>query len=100
MPMYNLTEYSKNHSKTTGSLWSYYRDELRDDANDNNSPNKKVIKSKPFKYKTIITGNTYNVDEKITNADGNEPDNPAYDVNSIGTKEVEIAVPLKYLSHF
>ena len=27
MPMYNLLEYSKNYGKTTGSLWSYYRDE-------------------------------------------------------------------------
>ena len=27
MPMYNLTEYSKNYSKTSGSLWQYYRDE-------------------------------------------------------------------------
>ena len=24
--MYNLVEYSKNYRKTTGSLWSYYRD--------------------------------------------------------------------------
>ena len=27
MPMYNLLEYSKNYSKTTGSFWNYYRDE-------------------------------------------------------------------------
>ena len=27
MPMYNFLEYSKNYSKTTGSLWNYYRDE-------------------------------------------------------------------------
>ena len=27
MPMYNLIEYSKNHRKTTGSLWNCYRDE-------------------------------------------------------------------------
>ena len=25
MPMYNLLEYSKNYSKTTGSFWNYYR---------------------------------------------------------------------------
>ena len=30
MPMYNLIEYSKNHRKTTGSLWNYYRDEPSD----------------------------------------------------------------------
>ena len=28
MPMYNLIEYSDNYSKTSGSLWQYYRDEL------------------------------------------------------------------------
>ena len=26
MPMYNLLECSNNYSKTTGSLWQYYRD--------------------------------------------------------------------------
>ena len=64
------------------------------------SSNKNIIKSESFKYKTSITGTTYNVDEKITNADGNEVDNPAYNVNKIGAKEVEIAVPLKYLINF
>ena len=27
MPMYTLTECSKNYSKASGSLWNYYRDE-------------------------------------------------------------------------
>ena len=27
MPLYNLTEYSDNYSKTSGSLWHYYKDE-------------------------------------------------------------------------
>ena len=27
MPMYNLIEYCDNYSKTSGSLWHYYRDE-------------------------------------------------------------------------
>ena len=27
MPMCNLIEYSDNYSKTSGSLWQYYRDE-------------------------------------------------------------------------
>ena len=36
MPMYNLLEYSKNHKKTIGSLYNYYRDELNDDSNLNN----------------------------------------------------------------
>ena len=33
MPMYSLIEYSDNYSKTSGSLWQYYKD----DPNDNNT---------------------------------------------------------------
>ena len=61
MSMYNLLEYSKNYRKTIGSLYIYYRDELIDDADDNNFDNIKVINSNTFKYKNKITGNTYNV---------------------------------------
>ena len=43
MPIYNLLEYSKKYSKTSGSLSSYYRDELTDETNDDNGPNKNVI---------------------------------------------------------
>ena len=43
--MYNLLEYSKNYSKTSGSLWNYYRDELTGETNDDNDPNNNVIKS-------------------------------------------------------
>ena len=43
MPMYNLLEYSKNYRKTIGSLYNYYRDELSDDADDNNFGNIKVV---------------------------------------------------------
>ena len=55
--MYNLIEYSDNYSKTSGSLWQYYRDEPRLNANgnipgfpadNNNSPS--------FKFKTKIAG--------------------------------------------
>ena len=28
MPMYNLIEYNDNYSKTSGSLWQYYKDQL------------------------------------------------------------------------
>ena len=41
--MYNLLEHSKNYSKTSGSSWKYYRDELTDEANDGSGPNKNVI---------------------------------------------------------
>ena len=32
MPMYNLIEYSKTYSKTSGSLWNYYRDKSNSGA--------------------------------------------------------------------
>ena len=79
MSMYNLLEYSKNYRKTTGSLYNYYRDELRDDADDNNFDNIKVVNSNTFKYKNKIIGNTYNVN---AGADG-------YDVNKNGPQEVD-----------
>ena len=69
-----------------GSLKNYYRDELTDDRNDINFPNKNVINSESFKYKRSITGSTYNVDAKITNAEGNEINNSAYDANKSGKK--------------
>ena len=50
IPMYNLLKYSKNYRKTIGSLFNYYRDELSDDADDNNFDNIKVVNS----------NNTYN----------------------------------------
>ena len=69
MPMYNLIEYSNNYSKTSGSLWQYYRDE----------PNENITESESFKFKVKLTGEIPNADNK---------------------KNVEIAVPLKYLSNF
>ena len=91
MSMYNLLEYSKNYRKTIGSLYNYYRDELSDDADDNNFDNIKVINLNTFKYKNKITGNTYNVN---AGAQG-------YDVNKNGTQEVlSIAIPLKCLGKF
>ena len=78
MPMYNLIEYSDAYLETSGSLWQYYKDEpalngngnIIDIPNDNNSIS--------FKFKQQITEQT-----------GNN-----------GTKDVEIIVPLKYLSNF
>ena len=90
MSMYNLLEYSKNYRKTIRSLYNYYRDELSDDADDNNFDNVKVVNSNTFKYKNKIIGNTYNVN---ASADG-------YDVNKNGMQEVELAIPLKYLGNF
>ena len=50
MPMYNLIEYSDNYSKTSGSLWKYYKDD----------PNDNLANSKSFKSKVKITGKTPN----------------------------------------
>ena len=54
MSMYNLIEYSDTYSKTSKSLWQYYRDELalcdngniidflyNNNSNNNNNDNKK-----------------------------------------------------------
>ena len=90
MPIYNLLEYSKNYRKTIGSLYNYYRDELSDDADDNNFNNIKLVNSNAFKYKNKITGNTYNIN---ATADG-------YDANKEGTQTIELAIPLKYLGNF
>ena len=79
MPMYNLIEYSDNYTKTTGSLWQYFKDiPARNNAN-----NAIIIFSEDnitdsFKFKVKFTGQT-----------GDD-----------GTKDVEIMVPLKYLSNF
>ena len=89
IPIYNLLEYSKNHRKTIGSLYSYYRDELTNDDNDNFA-NINVVNSEAFKYKNKLTGNTYNVDAGTQ----------GYYVNKNGTQEVELTIPLKYLGNF
>ena len=90
MSMYNLLEYSKNYRKTIGSLYNYYRDELRDDADDNYFDNIKVVNSNIFNYKNKITGDTYNANAG----------DKGYDVNKNGTQKIELAIPLKYLGNF
>ena len=90
MPIYNLLEYSKNYRKTIGSLYNYYRDEFSEDVDDNNFTNINVANSEAFKYKNKIIGNTYNLNA----------DDEGYDVNKIGTQEVELDIPLKYLGNF
>ena len=41
MPVYNLIEYSDNYSKTSGSLWQYYKDD----------PNNNIADSESIKFK-------------------------------------------------
>ena len=73
MPMYNLLEYSDNYSMTSRSLWNYYRDEINDDANENNAArnkinNNKKITGKSFEYKTKLVERTPN-NNKILDAE-------------------------------
>ena len=67
--------------KAAGSLWNYYRDQPSNPLSSN---------SNSFKYKTSITGNTYNVG---TGEAG-------YDSNKVGKNETEVVIPLKHLSNF
>ena len=76
--MYNLIEYSDNYAKTTGRLWQYCKDIPARDANN-------IIEE-------FTAGNltdSFNFKVKFTGRTGND-----------GTKNVEIMVPLKYLSNF
>ena len=76
--MYNLIEYSGNYSKTSESLWQYCKEipAVNNDENivDFNGANA----TDSFIFKTKITGQT----------------------NNDGRIDVEIIVPLKYLSTF
>ena len=61
--MYNLIEYSRNYSETTGSLWLYSKDEATnfdaDIANDDNF--------KSFKFKAKLLGKTVAQTNNATN---------------------------------
>ena len=62
MSMYNLLEYSDNYSMTLRSLWNYYRDEIDDNANENNAANNRIKNNK------TITSNFLNTRFQIINA--------------------------------
>ena len=78
MHMYNLIEYSDNYAKTTGSLWQYCKDIPARNNNDEITEFTAGNPTDSFNFKVKITGRT-----------GDD-----------GTKNVEIMVPLKYLSNF
>ena len=84
MPMHNLLEYCGNCTMTSGGLRSYYRDEVNDDANENNAArrktnNSKTITSKSFEYKTKLTWSIPNNDNIL---------------------DAEVVAPSKYFSNF
>ena len=74
MPLYNLIEYSSNYSKTSGSLWQYYRHEpfIGDDRNITDIPD---LDTTSINYKQKVAGQT-----------GNN-----------GRKDVQILVPLRLM---
>ena len=78
MPIYNLIEYSNNYAKTTGSLWQHSKDIPARNAND------EII---VFDVNNVT--DSFNFKVKFPGQTGNN-----------GTKDVEIMVPLKYLSNF
>ena len=77
--MYNLIEYSGNYLNKSGILWQFYSDVL---ALDHNCTITNFIEAN-------ATTESFNLKEKLTGKTGD-----------IGTKNVEIMVPLKYLSNF
>ena len=76
--MYNLIEYSNNHSKTWASVWKYYRGEPALTAAG-------IIDN----FHTADNGASFKFKQKITDVTGDN-----------GTKKFEIMVTLKYLSNF
>ena len=85
MPMCNLIEYGHNYSKTSGSLWQYCKDVPAVDNQGNNVDfNGSKLMLLIHLILTGITGQT---------ADNNVNSNIA------GRVDVEIMVPLKYLSN-
>ena len=78
MSMYNLIKYSDNYSKTSGRLWKYCKDIA---AVDNNNATVNFAENNltdSFSFKTKMIGQA----------------------GDAGTKNVEIIIPLKYLSNF
>ena len=78
MPIYNLIEYGDNYWKTSGGLWQYYKDEPFININGIINDVSDDCDSASLKSKQKITGQ----------------------IGSDGTKDVQIMVPLKYLSNF
>ena len=78
MLMYNLIEYSDNYSKRSGTLWQYCKEIPAVNNEGNNVDFNGANATDSFNSKTKITGQT----------------------NNNGRIDVEIVVPLKYLSNF
>ena len=89
VPMYNLLEYSQNYSVKSGSLWNYYRDKI-EDVDDNAS------NSKSFNHKTKIVGKT--PQKPVWSGNEGDADPPPQPL--VPASNVEVTIPLKYLTIF
>ena len=78
MPVYNLIESSDNYSKISGSLWKYCKEIPAVDDNGDIADFHGANATESFNFKTKITGQN----------------------NDNGRMDIEIMVPLKYLSNF
>ena len=78
MPMYNLIEYSDNHSKISGSLCQYFKDIPAVNINGDIVRFNEANATDSFNFKAKITGQ----------------------IGDNGIKRVEIKAQLKYLSNF
>ena len=78
MPMYNVIEYGDNYSKTSGSLWQYCKEIPAINSAGNIVDFNGANATDSFNFKTKVIGQ----------------------INNDGRIDVEIMVPLKYLSNF
>ena len=85
MPMYNLIEYSDNCSRTSESLWQYCKEIPAVDDNADIVAFNGANDTDSFNFKSKIIGKT-----AANNNDG----------NIAGRVDVQIMVPIKYLSNF
>ena len=98
MPIYNLLECSKNYRRTTGSFWNYYGDEPKNPPLNDDGPPTLNYTADPktdsefFKYKKMKKN------EKKSNVNQENSENTEQG-NTKTKKNLEIVVPLKYLSN-
>ena len=83
--MYNLIEYSDDYSKISRSLWQYCKEIPAVDDDEDIVDFNGVNATDSFNFKWKITGQT-----AANNNNG----------NIAGSVDVEIVIPLKYLSNF
>ena len=80
MSMHNLLVHKYNYSMTSENLWNCYRDEVNDDANENNAANCIINNNKKTsEYRTKLIGRTPAISSRL---------------------DTKVVVPLKCFSNF